>query len=72
MVIRSFKRGWPIIYIDSRWVYEDTGEPVTSEPACCRCGQRPTVEGYDACIGHVKDSVSACCGHGVELPYTLT
>ena len=34
--------------------------------ACCKCGLLPTKEGYDGCIGELKDPdvMNACCGHG--------
>jgi hypothetical protein len=31
----------------------------------------PTKEGYDACLDHIDGVSSACCGHGVEEPYTI-
>jgi hypothetical protein len=31
----------------------------------------PTAEGYDACLGHIEDAVSACCGHGVGSSYVV-
>ena len=44
------------------WCYED----VLDHSICPRCGQPPTLEGYDACLGHIDGAVSACCGHGLE------
>lgn len=35
---------------------------------CIRCGNPPTPEGYDACLGHLEGVKSACCGHGVSEP----
>ena len=69
MTARSHQRGWPIIW-NGQWVYKDTHEPISVERPCHRCGQMPTPEGYDACIGHIPNVSSACCGHGVEAPYT--
>jgi len=31
---------------------------------CAKCGQVPTLEGYDACLGHLRGVLFACCGHG--------
>lgn len=71
MAARSFERGWPIIFIDGHWVYEDYGKPITGKRACRHCEQKPTSKGYDACIGYVAGATSICCGHGVESPYTI-
>lgn len=61
---RSYNRGHPIVWLNNRWVYEDTKLPLDDRP-CKRCGQQPTKEGYDACLGHIDGATSACCGHGV-------
>jgi hypothetical protein len=29
----------------------------------------PTKEGYDACLGYLKNVIHACCGHGVQERY---
>ena len=50
------------------WVYEDTGEIVTPRP-CPQCGQSPTPEGYDACLGEIPGALGACCGHGLYVGY---
>lgn len=71
MTASSFERGWHIVYIAGRWVYEDTNKPITGTRVCCRCLQKPTAEGHDACIGHVEDAISVCCGHGVESSYVI-
>lgn len=71
MAARSFERGWPIVFVDGRWVYEDSGDPITGKRACRHCGQKPTPKGYDVCLGHVEDVLSICCGHGVESPYVI-
>jgi hypothetical protein len=36
---------------------------------CARCGNLPTEEGYDSCIGFVPGVIKACCGHGSKAPY---
>lgn len=68
-MITSHARGHPIIYINNRWIYKDNGQNIDIERPCIRCGQMPTKEGYDACLGHINNVTSACCGHGVERPY---
>lgn len=71
MAARAYSRGWPIVHIGGRWVYEDTGMPDDGQRACRLCGRKPTAGGHDACIGHIEGAVSACCGHGVEEPYVM-
>jgi hypothetical protein len=39
--------------------------------ACPRCGEMPTKEGHDACLGHIPDVRYACCGHGIDKPYII-
>jgi hypothetical protein len=55
--------------------YADNGEAFNlkngKERPCVRCGKHPTVEGYDACIGHLSGVRSACCGHGVSKGYII-
>jgi hypothetical protein len=38
---------------------------------CAVCGQLPTPEGHDACLGTLPDVSAACCGHGKEEGYVL-
>lgn len=64
----SWSRGHEIVYENEEWVYKDTGESISAERPCKKCGRMPTVEGYDACLGHVEGATSACCGHGVHEP----
>lgn len=71
MSARSYQRGHPIIWQSGKWVYEDDSSPITEERSCIRCGKMPTIEGYDACLGHIEGASSACCGHGVEKPYAI-
>ncbi len=33
-------------------------------PRCAACGQLPTPEGHDACLGTLPGVWNACCGHG--------
>ena len=71
MTATSHRRGHPTHFDGAIWRYDDTGEPATVERPCARCGQWPTAEGHDACLGHIEGAVSACCGHGVEDQYVL-
>lgn len=61
-------RGHPVTWDGDHWRYEDGVIADGSRP-CVKCGEPPTPEGYDACIGHVPGAVSVCCGHGIEAPY---
>jgi len=73
MGIISYDRGHKIEYINKRWFYRDTGEPLEFEKPrpCKRCGKMPTSEGYDACIGYVEGAESVCCGHGKSAPILM-
>ena len=62
-------RGWPVIKKAGQWIYADTGKPCWGKAdrrPCRRCGRRPTLKGYDACLGYVEGAAAACCGHGVR------
>jgi len=37
---------------------------VDNGEACNECGNKPTIEGHDACIGTLPNIMNACCGHG--------
>jgi len=57
----------------NEWIFSDNDEMVkSSNRSCIRCKKRPTAEGYDACLGHIKGVSSACCGHGVCNPILVT
>ena len=66
MTVSTHERGHKTI-----WVYADTLEPVTGNRPCIRCGNLPTEEGYDACLGYIEGASSACCGHGITEPYII-
>lgn len=68
MTTKSYLRGHRIEYLNGKWVYLDTKEPIERERPCIRCGKMPTKEGYDACLGFIPNVKSACCGHGVTKP----
>lgn len=71
MTAKSYRRGWPVVSYDDKWIYADTGKSAEIERSCVRCGKMPTPEGHDACLGTIPGVVFACCGHGVEKPYTI-
>lgn len=70
MVANSHHRGHPIVWINGDWFYAD-GVPTSPERPCPRCGQPPTPEGHDACLGTIPGVSAACCGHGVTEPYQM-
>lgn len=72
-MVTAHSRGHPIRWDAEReaWVYADDGSPATEERPCVKCGEMPTPEGYDACLGDVPGATSACCGHGVEDGYAV-
>ena len=68
---RSTWRGHPIIYVNNKWLYENTCEPIPGYGGkvrpCIRCGK--TFEGAnigdaDPCLGELPGVDNACCGHG--------
>lgn len=69
MTARSHSRGWPIEYRAVGWVYSDTQRVLSIDRACRRCDRQPTVNGHDACLGRLFGVQSACCGHGVVMPF---
>ena len=68
MVARQQQNGWPIIFFAGKWWYED-GELATNFRPCPKCGELPTLEGHDACLGEIAGVWSACCGHGIKPKY---
>lgn len=73
--VKSFLRGWPVVYDGLNFRYVDTGAiagaRLQDSRPCARCGRPPTPEGHDACLGKIDGVVSACCGHGKEEPYRV-
>ena len=49
-MVSSKYRGHKIIWIDNKWIYEDTRELVSEnkERVCAHCGKENTVEGHAA------------------------
>jgi len=67
-------RGWKLYSHDDKTYYHpETGVLIKKEDLeklpCSRCGELPTVEGYDACLGSIKGAEGACCGHGINNGY---
>lgn len=63
-MITSYQRGHSIEHADGSWLYSDDKTPIATERPCVKCGELPTKEGYDACLGFIPGVKSACCGHG--------
>lgn len=72
-MIKSHSRGWEIYFDGINWRYCDNDEIVNGLDLrpCKRCGKMPTKEGYDACLGYIDGTKSACCGHEVSSKYVM-
>ena len=72
-MVYSYSRGWKIVWdeVKQAWLWEDTKKSVKEERPCKHCGRMPTSEGYDACLGYIKNAKSACCGHGEEESFVV-
>lgn len=57
-------RGHAIESINEEWYYSDDKSPAFVRRPCGHCGKKDTKEGYDGCIGKLKEVMNACCGHG--------
>lgn len=64
-------RGHRVTWDGEAWRYDD-GELADGLRPCVKCGEPPTPEGYDACLGYLPGVSSACCGHGIEDQYMVT
>jgi hypothetical protein len=71
MVATSHSRGHTIYHDGEFWRYQDTNEELNDQRPCTFCGLPPTEEGDDACLGHIKGVIGACCGHGIADGYIL-
>ena len=72
-MVKAYFRGH-LAYLDVSnkgqcWRYCDTKEPVDDRRVCAKCGELPTPEGHDACLGYIEGALWACCGHGVQDGY---
>ena len=71
-IVTGQEKGYQITYSeeDKQWIYVDTKEPIETNPRPCkRCGNLPTPEGHDHCLGKLPGVKNACCGHGYEEGY---
>ena len=65
MTATSVSRGHPCYYANGTWKYVDTNESIhIGIRKCKHCGELPTPEGHDACLGTIDGVTFACCGHG--------
>ena len=73
MTAKSKLRGYDIEYRNNEWVYAASGIPTVGnrdKTPCGNCGEMPTTEGHDMCLGNLPGVMNACCGHGdVEEAY---
>lgn len=66
----SYSRGHKIEYTPlTGWVYADTSEPYADNRSCALCGLSCVPGGPDPCLGMLPYVASACCGHGITVPY---
>ena len=67
MGARCWRRGHDTEWDEEakEWRYADTGEIADYDRPCIKCGEMPTPDGYDPCIGYIEGATGACCGHGV-------
>ena len=71
-MVRGWLRGHKIEYSNNEWVYSDNKVNVDKEiRKCTKCNCYPTVEDYDACLGHIPKATHACCGHGITDGYII-
>ena len=68
MTATTYERGH-LLFLDEqiqKWRYVDNREIAKDQRPCIRCGELPTPEGHDACLGDIPETTSACCGHGIK------
>lgn len=71
MTAIGHKRGHLVYWDGTTWRYNDTDAPAATERPCVECGCIAEPDGPDPCLGLLAGVSSACCGHGVEPPYTV-
>lgn len=72
LLITANSRGHAIYYDGNFWRYIDNDDDIhNNKRACTRCGQFPTSDGFDHCLGRIEGAISACCGHGIDKPYLV-
>lgn len=64
--VTKYSRGHKVygFYNCTSWFYFDNNKIFDNSRPCKKCGEYPTEEGYDACLGELKGVKYACCGHG--------
>lgn len=67
----TYWRGHKCYFDGEVWRYIDNDKKFDEQRPCKKCGKSPTEEGYDACVGHVHEALSVCCGHGVRNSYIV-
>ena len=67
----SHVRGHKVTHINGVWLYADSLSAIDDARPCVRCCRPPTAEGFDACLGEIPSTASACCGHGVAQPIAI-
>lgn len=72
-MITSNILGHQVVFKSPHWYFVESGKKVDNNdlPVCAKCKHPPTKEGYDPCLGHINNAISACCGHGVDKPIFL-
>lgn len=70
---RDYWRGHPTIWLDGKWLFEDTLEPVPGyggkKRPCKKCGlvfEGSNIGEADPCLGDLPGVDNACCGHGIS------
>ena len=70
MTARGYFRGHPLIWINDRWVYEDSGAEIPVNGGeirpCVKCRILSPLNEADPCLGVLPGVDTACCGHGVR------
>lgn len=76
---RSQLNGWPIVYENCRWLFENTKEPIGEERPCKHCHVQAvpvllngSMQSIDQCIVRIVAALNiggvtttaSCCGHG--------
>ena len=56
---------------DGKLRYADDDTLFDDSRPCPKCHLKPTMFGYDACLGEIQGAISVCCGHGVEDGYII-
>lgn len=72
MLAKSHSRGNEIYYDkEGIWRYSEDNSKFDDSKPCKRCGNFPNKDGADFCVGNIKGASSACCGHGIEVPFVM-